>query len=355
MSAEACDEWVNPRALVPVLDLSVLQWLDENPTSGSVGAGSCATVTVTFDSTGLAGGTYTGALEITSDDPDEPVVTVPVTLTVQGALSGVDFDWYPPTPMINEVVYFTATATGPGPITYEWDLGDGTMDSGPYVNHAYAVEDTYTVVMTATGACGDSVVVTHNVVVSAGCVEPAGADFTWTPITPTVGAEVTFSGSVVTGTAPLAYAWDLGDGSIGSGTNPTHTYAMTGTYTVIMTVTNDCGSVVATYDIVVVQGCTEPSGAAFTWLPLNPAAGQPVTFTGSASGGTMPFTFAWDFDDGTGAGSPVNHTYAVSGTYTVLMTVTNACGSDTATHDVTVSGAGPTVYRIYLPIITRGY
>jgi hypothetical protein len=56
-------------------------WLDEEPKSGSVAPGGHDDITVTFDTTGL-GSTYTADIIISSNDPDEPQVTVPVTLTV---------------------------------------------------------------------------------------------------------------------------------------------------------------------------------------------------------------------------------------------------------------------------------
>jgi len=59
-----------------------IPWLSENPTSGTVPAGSSTDVTVTFDSTGLAVGSYFGNLSIKSNDPDQPEVIVPVTLNV---------------------------------------------------------------------------------------------------------------------------------------------------------------------------------------------------------------------------------------------------------------------------------
>ena len=58
-------------------------WLSEDPVDGTVPAGSCQDVTVTFDSTGLAAGDYYANLVIDSNDPDEPQVVVPVQLTVQ--------------------------------------------------------------------------------------------------------------------------------------------------------------------------------------------------------------------------------------------------------------------------------
>ena len=46
-----------------------------------------------------------------------------------------------------------------------------------------------------------------------------------------------------TGTAPLTYSWDFGDGSpLSSTQNPSHSYAAAGNYTVKLTVTNSAGS-----------------------------------------------------------------------------------------------------------------
>lgn len=52
--------------------------------SGSVPAGESGTVDVTFDATGLEGGLYPATVEISSNDPDEPRVAVPMALTVTG-------------------------------------------------------------------------------------------------------------------------------------------------------------------------------------------------------------------------------------------------------------------------------
>jgi len=57
-------------------------WMSQDPTSGTVPAGGLTEVTVTFDSVGLTPAIYTGSLEVISDDPDEPSIDLPVTLTV---------------------------------------------------------------------------------------------------------------------------------------------------------------------------------------------------------------------------------------------------------------------------------
>jgi hypothetical protein len=70
-------------------------WLSENPVAGAVPANQCANVTMTFDSTGLAPGSYYANLLIDSNDADEPRVTVPVHLTVVPA-GGIEASIYMP-------------------------------------------------------------------------------------------------------------------------------------------------------------------------------------------------------------------------------------------------------------------
>ena len=66
-----------------------IPWASVNPTNGTTPGGGSTPVTVTFNSTGLANGTYTGNLCVTSNDPDPgpgngtDLVIVPLTLTVQ--------------------------------------------------------------------------------------------------------------------------------------------------------------------------------------------------------------------------------------------------------------------------------
>ncbi|MCF8365788.1 MAG: DUF4394 domain-containing protein, partial [Bacteroidales bacterium] len=59
-------------------------WLAVDMTSGTLGAGESAAVTVTFDSQGLTPDVYMGALMITSNAINTPNLNVPATLTVGG-------------------------------------------------------------------------------------------------------------------------------------------------------------------------------------------------------------------------------------------------------------------------------
>ncbi len=62
--------------------LSSIPWLSASPASGTTAAGMSAAVTLTFDSTGVAIGSYAGNICVESDDPVNPMVAVPVALDV---------------------------------------------------------------------------------------------------------------------------------------------------------------------------------------------------------------------------------------------------------------------------------
>jgi len=82
-----------------------------------------------------------------------------------------------------------------------------------------------------------------------------------------------------------------------------------------------------------------PLSASFTYSPSNPAPILPVTFTGNATGGAQPYSYSWNFGDGsTGNGQSVSHPYLLPGTDTVALTVGDASGARVSTSQtVTVS------------------
>src|SRR5256885_3257625 len=99
--------------------------------------------------------------------------------------------------------------------------------------------------------------------------------------------------------------------------------------------------------------------ASFTYSPSSPQRGQAVSFTGSVSGGSPPYSYSWSFGDGsTGMGSSPQHTYSSTGTLTVALTVKdNGSPQQTATsqQSLTVSGAPPplTASFAYSPSSTQ--
>jgi PKD repeat protein len=144
----------------------------------------------------------------------------------------------------------------------------------------------------------------------------------------------------------VTYEWSFGDGTDGTGRSVSHTYTETGTYTVILRVTDDDGlSDTTQQDIYVEAG--EPAGpsAEFTSSPNSGTSPLAVYFDAAGTSYTQgPLNFYWDFGDGaTGFGETVSHLYVTSAgsTYTVTLTVTAPDGkTGTATGTVTVSAPG---------------
>ena len=79
---------------------------------------------------------------------------------------------------------------------------------------------------------------------------PATAAFTTSTQSTTPDTVITFT-NTSTGTSPLTYAWDFGDGDIDVSTNPTHSYSATGSFIVTLTASNAYGVSSATTSITV--------------------------------------------------------------------------------------------------------
>ncbi len=102
-----------------------------------------------------------------------------------------------------------------------------------------------------------------------------------------LGNATNFTATTGAGTS-VAYAWDFGDGNSGSGANPTHSYAAPGSYTAVVTATNNVGSAATTTGVTVVSpdvGISKSSEPALVW------PGTVVTYTVAYSNaGTAPAT-----------------------------------------------------------------
>ncbi len=62
----------------------VPQWITPTPASGTVPAGGSLPITVTFDATGMYGGSYAGAVQVLSNDPAHGLLQVTTNLQVTG-------------------------------------------------------------------------------------------------------------------------------------------------------------------------------------------------------------------------------------------------------------------------------
>ena len=103
-------------------------------------------------------------------------------------------------------------------------------------------------------------------------------------------------------------------------------------------------------------GGPQTLSASFTYTPTSPVIGAVVAFTGSAAGGTAPYSYSWSFGDGTSAtGASATHAFSNTGTYPVTVTVTDSNSStSTSTQQVTVSNSITTITYLYIGLIAGG-
>ncbi len=140
-----------------------------------------------------------------------------------------------------------------------------------------------------------------------------------------------------------SYEWDFGDGATASGATATHNYAVGGTYTVTLTVTDNLGGQ-STLEQEVLVADPPPNQAPVAAFD---AVGGELSGAFNAAASTDSdgsiASYDWDFGDGeTGSGVSVNHNYGVGGTYTVTLTVTDNQGAQsTLVQEVLVADPPP--------------
>jgi virginiamycin B lyase len=180
---------------------------------------------------------------------------------------------------------------------------------------------------------------TFNGTVTVGGGSPPTADFTFSPSSPQAGQAVSFT-DTSTG-SPTSWSWNFGDGGTSTQQNPIHTFGQQGTYSVTLTATNANGSNAISKSVRVGAAGIAPV-ANFTFSPSSPATGQAVNFTDTSTG--SPTSWSWNFSDGgTSTQQNPTHTFAQQGTYSVILTATNANGSNAISKSVQVGAGGGAV------------
>ncbi|MFI5150350.1 MAG: gliding motility-associated C-terminal domain-containing protein, partial [Bacteroidia bacterium] len=246
----------------------------------------------------LAPGTYTCTI---TDTHGCSLQTVAV-ITTSGAAPVASITASGPTTFCQGSTV-TLTATGGG--TYSWS--NGATTAGITVSTA----GTYSV--TVTNGCGS------NSTASVITVNPL-------PLASVTGGGTICHGDslLLTASGGASYSWSTGQ------TGTSIYAAASGTYTV--TASNGCGtsSAVTTVNVGSVT-------AGFTADSTSGNASLTVHFTNTSSASAT--TWSWNFGDGsTATGAGAVHTFGTGGTYTVVLTVTNATGcTDTYSMLITVS------------------
>lgn len=270
---------------------------------------------------------------------------VPVGIVVPPDGLKADFSMTPTTALDHEPVLFDAsasTSSANSPITdFDWDFGDGSQGSGRTVSHAFNTAGPFMVTLKVSDAFGRSQSTQKRITIGTGGTDmTAVIDVSPSPVV--FNQQTFFNASRSTAGAGhriVSYGWNFGDGTTGSGVSTSHTFAQPGTYTVILTITDEAGHTKTTTTQVTVSN--DLPTAAFSVSPTTPAAGATITFDGSASsatGGRTITAYAWSFSNGTTAsGATVLKTFP-AGTFTATLTVTDSAGkSNSRTQSFTVT------------------
>ena len=156
----------------------------------------------------------------------------------------------------------------------------------------------------------------------------------------------------------VGFKWDFGDGTIDttSGSKAKHIFTVAGSFTVVLTTTDDRGGVSSSGRLVQIRIGAAPTGD-FTISPTQPLVGDTVSFNGlgvKPAPGRSIVGYAWDFGDASkldvDSGPFPTHVYKAPGTYVVVLTVVDDSGQiGVFQKNITVASGNPTALFTFSP------
>ncbi|GAA4318863.1 PKD domain-containing protein [Flaviaesturariibacter amylovorans] len=248
--------------------------------------------------------------------------------------------------------------------TYTWSFGDGSDDTvwttpvtNAVINHIFDTTSCnspgqqFIVKVTATNGCRSTNATVDNITI----YKKPKARFN-SPLSACVNSSVSFTNTSVPSynqgscNRETLYDWNFGDGGTSTQTSPSHAYTVPGTYTIRLIATGSCGNDTTTRQICIVG---TPSST-FTADNLSGCAPLTANFTNTSTSLTActPAGYSWSTSysaTNCGTGSSATFTNGTSpsstnatlqftnpGTYTVRLSVTNACATVNDTKTVVV-------------------
>lgn len=217
---------------------------------------------------------------------------------------------------------------------YLWDFGDGTTSEEIKPSHAYSSTGTYTVSLTATNYCGNSIT-TEKTVLVTNDIEITEIDLEINPEPACPGSEIQFS---IDDYYNYTTSWNFGDGESEEGNYVTHAYENNGTYTVTISAENTCGNSAEFTRNIQVGGEDAMKNSIGLYVNQNVCPGdKAAVFIEDYNSSSLSI----DFGDGYTTTETTNltlfgeiyriasHAYSSNGLKTIKVNATNGCGTYT--------------------------
>ena len=225
-----------------------------------------------------------------------------------------------------------------------WNFGDpgsGASNTSALQNpmHTYATAGSYQVSLIVISSFGCSNTITKSVIIAA----PPTVNFV--SVIGCINDSTQFTSSIFIDTAAVtSWLWSFGDGGTSSIIDPYHIYNLSGTYTVMLTITDTTG---CTNSVTHTAQVTSSPIAYFNFVaPLCP--NYPLQFTDlSTSPNGQIVLWHWDFGDGSDtvlyapAIPDITHTYQTSGIYNVSLGVFTSTGCENTFSQIITLTSGP--------------
>lgn len=213
---------------------------------------------------------------------------------------------------------------GEGPLEYRWTFGDGLWSTQPAPTHEYGWLGEYNVQLDVSDG-GKTVKRASTMVrVTAPELKVTGLA---TPDTAVAGASFDFSSRLEGGIPPFRFLWSFENASFSYEPNASRRFLGPGVFSVELTVVDWIGEWrMASVNVTVTPG---PMTAYLSLERSGDVAPLQVLFSAAAAGGMPPYRFGWSFGDGTGGERARDtHAYRRGGSYLVVLTVTDARGTE---------------------------
>ena len=238
---------------------------------------------------------------------------------------------------IGQPLKLEVDATGPGPLSEVWELGDGRrlpISSPPVV---YPTAGVYKVTVTVKNPAGSA---SHSEQITV--VPHATAGFRPADETAGIGDAVSFINESG-GQSPVRYTWQFGDGSLSDEANPQHIYQQPGTYQVQLLIENEYGRSEASQTVIVGLPPTAD-------ILVDDSAPAGERLSGQAVAVASGTELTWQMGDGKEySGDKVSHAYRQTGDYYVTLIANNEFGSTKVGRWIHVD---PGNLKSYIPLVS---